>query len=115
MRAYRPSEALGHSAVILQTELRRQLTGLQDRYEWLNRAEVYGLFDMGTSQVNSTLAINADDSWTRNGVGAGMRIAAGNSFYADLTVATRLADRESVVDQPDDSKVNYWLQMIYWF
>lgn len=115
VRAYRPSEALGDSAVILQTELRRQLTGLQDRYEWLNRAEVYGLFDMGTSQVNSTLAINADDSWTRNGVGAGMRIAAGNSFYADLTVATRLADRESVVDQPDDSKVNYWLQMIYWF
>ena len=115
VRAYRPSEALGDSALILQSELRRDLPKLAERYDWLNRAEVYGLFDMGSSEINSPLAINADESWTRNGIGAGMRIAAGNAFYADLTVATRLADRESVVDQPDDSKVNYWLQMIYWF
>ncbi|MEE4249352.1 MAG: ShlB/FhaC/HecB family hemolysin secretion/activation protein [Alcanivoracaceae bacterium] len=115
VRAYRPSEALGDSALILQTEVRRELPSLAERYDWLNRAEAYGLFDMGTSEINSPLAINADESWTRNGIGAGMRIAAGNSFYADLTVATRLADRESIVDQSDDSKVNYWLQMIYWF
>lgn len=115
VRAYRPSEALGDSALILQTEVRRELPSLAERYGWLSRAEVYGLLDVGTSQVNSTLAINADDSWTRDGVGAGMRVTAGKSFYADLTVATRLTDEESVVDQPDDSKVNYWLQMIYWF
>ncbi|MFN3714778.1 MAG: ShlB/FhaC/HecB family hemolysin secretion/activation protein [Alcanivoracaceae bacterium] len=115
VRAYRPSEALGDSALIVQTELRRELPSLAERYGWLNRAEVYGLFDMGTSQVNSTLAINAPDSWSRNGAGLGMRVNAGKTFYADLTVAGRLADKESVVDQPDDSKVNYWLQMIYWF
>ena len=115
VRAYRPSEALGDSALVLQSEVRRELPGLAERYGWLNRAEVYGLFDVGTSQVNSTLATNDDDSWTRDGIGAGMRIAGGKSFYADLTVATRLTDKESEVDQPDDSKVNYWLQMIYWF
>ena len=115
VRAYRPSEALGDSALILQTEVRRELPSLAERYDWLNRVEAYGLFDVGTSEINSPLATNADESWTRNGVGAGMRMTAGKSFYADLTVATRLADRESVVDQPDDSKVNYWLQMIYWF
>jgi hemolysin activation/secretion protein len=115
VRAYRPSEALGDSALIVQSELRRDLPALAERYDWLNRAEVYGLLDIGTSEVNSTLAINDDDSWTRNGIGAGMRVTGGKSFYADLTVATRLANRESRVDQEDDSKVNYWLQMIYWF
>ena len=38
VRAYRPSEALGDSALILQSELRRELPGLAERYGWLNRA-----------------------------------------------------------------------------
>ena len=115
VRAYRPSEALGDSAFILQSEIRREFPGLADRYGWLGTFEAYGLLDMGASEVNSTLAINSRDSWVRNGVGAGVRFTGTKSFYIDLSVATRLADRESLVDQPDDSKTNFWAQAIYWF
>jgi hemolysin activation/secretion protein len=116
VRAYRPSEALGDSGAVLQTELRRQFPGVSDRYSWMTRFEVYALLDGGVSELNDDGGnISRDLSKQRSGAGLGLRVAGSDQFYIDLVGARRLADRPSLVDQPDDSETNFWAQLVYWF
>lgn len=116
VRAYQPSEALGDSGVVLQTELRRQFPSVTDRLGWLTGFEGYLLVDAGASELNDNYNnISRRLNETRSGWGAGLRLTGGSDFYIDLVAATRLADRESLVDQPDDDDTNFWAQAIYWF
>jgi len=116
VRAYRPSEALGDSGAVVQTELRREFRGLADAAGWLSRVEGYLLLDGGVSELNDNENnLSRDLSNQRTGWGGGIRLSGGSEFYIDLVAATRLADRESLVDQPEDSKTNFWAQAIYWF
>jgi hemolysin activation/secretion protein len=116
VRAYRPSEALGDSGLVMQTELRRELAGLEDRYSWLSKVEVYALLDEGVSQLNSNGSnLSTETNMQRNGVGLGFRLQAGKKLYIDVVGATRISDEPSLVDSPKDAKTNYWAQMIYWF
>jgi hemolysin activation/secretion protein len=116
VRAYRPSEALGDSGIVLQSELRRRFTGISSRYDWMSRFEVYALIDAGASELNDDGGnISRDLSVQRNGAGLGLRVGGHDNFYVDVVAASRLADRESLVDQPDDSETNIWAQLVYWF
>jgi hemolysin activation/secretion protein len=116
VRAYRPSEALGDKGIVMQTELRRQFPGIADWAGWLSSVEGYLLVDAGASELNDN-GNNISRRLTnqRSGWGGGLRVSGGNEFYIDLVGASRLSDRESLVDQPDDSKTNFWAQAVYWF
>lgn len=116
VRAYRPSEALGDKGAVLQTEFRYQLAKLADRYDWLSSVETYLLIDAGHSELNDNgNNLSRDLTQQRTGWGAGVRIKGNDKFHIDLVGAKRITDRESLVDQPDDDEVNFWLQAIYWF
>lgn len=116
VRAYRPSEALGDSGLVMQTELRRELAGLENHYNWLSKVEVYALLDEGVSRLNSNGGnISRKTNMQRNGVGLGFRLNVGKKLYFDLAGATRISNEPSLVDQPKDSKTNVWAQLVYWF
>lgn len=116
VRAYMPSEALGDSGYVLQTELRRQIPALVDRWEWLTGMEGYLLLDAGASSLNDNGDnISRELDNTRTGIGLGVRLTGFKTFHLDIAGAFRLTDEESLVDQPDDSESNFWVQMIYWF
>ena len=116
VRAYRPAEALGDSGVVVQTELRYEFRGLAEKASWLTGVEGYLLLDGGASELNDN-GNNISRRLTnqRTGWGGGLRLAGADKFYIDLVGASRLTDRESLVDQPDDSKTNFWAQLVYWF
>lgn len=116
VRAYRPSEALGDSGLVLQTEWRRQMPGFVAWADWFTGAEYYFLIDGGFSSLNDNgqnLSRETDNS--RLGGGLGLRLSKADKFHFDLVAATRLDDEPSLVDQPDDSETNFWAQAIWWF
>lgn len=118
VRAYRPSEALGDSGLIGRSELRYDLSGMVSGTSWIGRMEVFGLLDIGTTQLNADPDVAGQEDeidYERSGVGAGVRLSRSDQYYVDFTVANRLGDEESNVDQPDDDETQFWLQAVYWF
>jgi hypothetical protein len=101
---------------VLQTELRRQFRGIADWAGWLSSVEGYLLFDASASELNDNgNNISRSLKENRSGWGGGLRLSGNNTFYIDLVGATRIGDNESLVDQPDDSKSNFWAQAVFWF
>lgn len=116
VRAYRPSEALGDSGLVLQSEWRHQFPGVVEWASWLTGVEGYLLLDLGTSTLNDNGDnISRELDHTRTGWGAGVRLSRSNKFHFDLVIAARLGSEESLVDQPEDNTTNMWAQAIYWF
>jgi len=116
VRAYRPSEALADKGLVMQTEFRYQVIKLTERYDWLSSLETYLLVDAGHSELNDNgNNLSRDLTQQRTGWGAGVRLKGNDNFYIDLVGATRITDRDSLVDQPDDDETNFWLQGVYWF
>lgn len=116
VRAYRPSEALGDSGAVLQSELRYQAMNVTERWDWLSSVEPYLLIDAGASELNDNgNNLSRDLSEQRTGWGAGVRLKGLEKFHIDLLAATRISDRVSLVDQPDDEETNFWVQAVYWF
>lgn len=116
VRAYRPSEALGDSGIVLQGEWRRQMPEFVEWAGWFTGAEYYLLLDAGSSTLNDNGDnISRELNNTRAGAGLGVRLSRANKFHFDLVFASRLGNESSLVDQPDDSKTNVWAQAIYWF
>lgn len=116
VRAYRPSEALADKGLVLQTEFRYQAIKITNRYDWLTSVEPYLLIDAGHSELNDNANnLSRDLTQQRTGWGAGVRLKNAEQFYIDLVGATRITDRVSTVDQPDDEETNFWLQAVYWF
>ena len=74
------------------------------------------LIDAGHSELNDNgNNLSRDLTQQRTGWGAGVRLKNAEQFYIDLVGATRITDRVSTVDQPDDEETNFWLQAVYWF
>jgi hemolysin activation/secretion protein len=116
VRAYRPSEALGDKGVVLQTEIRYSAVTVAERWDWMSSFQPYFLIDAGASELNNDGGnLTRDLSMQRTGTGLGLRIQDQNRYHVDLVVATRISDRDSLVDQPDDDETNFWLQAVYWF
>lgn len=118
VRAYRPSEALGDSGLIGRSELRYNLPGVANSTNWIGRMEVFGLLDIGTTQLNADPDVAGQEDeidYDRSGWGGGVRLSRSDQYYIDFTVATRLGDEESNVDQPDDDETQFWAQAVYWF
>ena len=116
VRAYRPSEALGDKGAVLQTEVRYQVIKAVERWSWLSSMETYLLIDAGSSELNDNgNNLSRDLTQQRTGWGAGVRVKGMEKFYIDVVAATRITDRVSLVDQPDDEETNFWVQAVYWF
>ena len=118
VRAYRPSEALGDSGLIGRSELRYNLSEAVADVGWIGRLEVFGLLDGGVTQLNADPDVAGQEdeiSFTRSAWGAGVRLSRADQYYIDFTVANRLGDQESNVDQPDDDETQFWAQAVYWF
>lgn len=116
VRAYRPSEALGDSGVVLQSEWRHQFPGIAEWASWLTGVEGYLLVDIGMSTINDNgNNLSRETEETRTGWGGGFRLSRSDKFHFDLVIASRLGSEVSLVDQPDDNKTNVWTQAIYRF
>ncbi len=116
VRAYLPSEALGDKGAVLQTELRYSAVKIADRWEWMSSFQPYLLIDAGATELNSDGGnVSRDLSQQRTAGGLGLRIQGNNKFHVDIVAASRISDRASNVDQPDDDETNFWIQAIYWF